>query len=107
MTTVAPFAHRPALLDEVEQQVGGIADRGLTRPLAPSGTTCADTPLVWSVISVTCAASAETAETLPTRPSPVTTGWSTRTPWSEPLSIVIVEYQTVGERAITRAATRR
>ena len=33
------------------------------------------------------------------------TGWFTRRPWSEPLSIVIVEYQTVGERAITRAVT--
>ena len=57
-------------------------------------------------MSVTCAASDETAETLPTRPSPVTTGWFCAHAASEPLSIVIVEYQTVGERPITRAATR-
>ena len=34
------------------------------------------------------------------------TGWFTRTPSPEPLSIFTLEYQTVGERAITRAATR-
>jgi dTDP-glucose 4,6-dehydratase len=76
-----------------------------TRPLAPSGTSCAETPLVWSVISVTRAASGATSDTRPTRPAPLTTGWSTRRPWSEPLSIVIAEYQTVGERPITRAGT--
>ena len=53
----------------------GLPTVALTRPFAPSGTTCAETPLVWSVISVTCAASDETSETRPTRPSPLTTGW--------------------------------
>ena len=42
--------------------------------------------------------------TLPTRPPAAITGWSTRTPSLEPLSIFTLEYQTVGERAITRAA---
>ena len=46
-----------------------------------------------------------TAVTLPTSPSPLTTGWSTRTPEELPLSTVIVAYQMVGERPITRAVT--
>ena len=45
--------------------------------------------------------------TLPIRPSPLTTGWSTRTPSDEPLSMLIVAYQTVGEWPITRAVTGR
>jgi hypothetical protein len=65
-------------------------------------TTLALTPLVWSVMSVTCEAPGVTAVTLPTRPSPLTTGWSTRMPDELPLSTVIVAYQTVGERPITR-----
>ena len=35
----------------------------------------------------------------------MTTGWSGWIPSDEPLSIEIVEYQSVGDRAITRAAT--
>jgi hypothetical protein len=69
--------------------------------------TRADTPLVLSVISVTWLAPRVTAVTLPTSPSPETTGWSTRTPAELPLSTVIVAYHTVGERPITRAVTGR
>ena len=46
-----------------------------------------------------------TLVTLPTSPPAAITGWLTRTPSSEPLSILTLEYQTVGERAITRAVT--
>ena len=65
-------------------------------------------------MSVTCAVPPVTLVTLPARPptSPPSgslpaaiTGWSTFTPSLEPLSIVMLEYQTFGERAITRAAT--
>ena len=57
------------------------------------------------MISVTRAAPPDTSDTRPTRPAPLTTGWFVRTPALEPLSIVIAEYQTVGERPITRAPT--
>ena len=43
--------------------------------------------------------------TRPARPPAAITGWFTRTPSPEPLSIFTLEYQTVGERAITRADT--
>ncbi len=45
---------------------------------ARSGTTLAETALEWSAISVTCAEPPVTAETVPTSPSPLTTGSSTR-----------------------------
>ncbi len=57
------------------------------------------------MIRVTCAEPPVTAETLPTRPSPLITGSSTSTPSSLPTSIVTAECQTVGERAITRPVT--
>ena len=57
------------------------------------------------MISVTWALPPDTRVTLPASPPAAITGWSTRTPSPRPLSILIVEYQTVGERAITRAAT--
>ena len=78
--------HRLALVDvlggvdEVEDQVVGIADSGSTIPLDAGGTTFAETALEWSVISVTWAEPPVTAVTLPTSPSPLTTGSSTRTP---------------------------
>ena len=57
------------------------------------------------MISVTSAVPWVTSVTRPTSPSPVTTGSFIFTPSPEPLSIVTVEYQTVGERPITRAVT--
>ena len=57
------------------------------------------------MISVTSAVPGVTSVTRPTSPSPLTTGSLIRTPALEPLSIVTVEYQTVGERPITRAVT--
>ena len=68
------------------------------------------------MISVTSAVPPVTLVTLPARPptSPSSgslpaaiTGWSTLMPSLEPLSILMLEYQTFGERAITRAATAR
>ena len=71
-------------------------------------------PIEASVISVTSAVPPVTFVTLPTRP-PVCpcsgslpaaiTGWFTRMPSLDPLSILMLEYQTVVERAITRAVT--
>ena len=46
-----------------------------------------------------------TVVTLPIRPPAAITGWFSRTPSSEPLSILTVEYQTVADFAITRAFT--
>jgi hypothetical protein len=57
------------------------------------------------VIRVTWAVPLVVAVTRPARPSGATTGSSTRTPALEPLSMVTVEYQTTGERPITRAVT--
>ncbi len=78
---------------------------GLTMPLAPLGMTWADTALVPSVISDTSAVPPVTRLTLPARPPAAITGWFFLMPSSEPASIFTDEYQTVGERAITRAAT--
>ena len=73
--------HRLALVDvlgrvdEVEDQVAGVADRRAgSRPATPIGTTLAETALEWSAISVTWAEPPVTAVTVPTRPSPLTTG---------------------------------
>ena len=66
----------------------------------------ADTPNSGSVSSITTALPSDTSLTLPTRPAPLTTGWSTRTPSLEPLLIWKVWYQELGERAITRADDR-
>ena len=74
-------------------------------PWTPIGTTLAETALEWSAISVTWAEPPVTAETVPTRPSPLTTGSSTSTPSPLPTSIVTSANQTVGERAITRPVT--
>ena len=67
--------------------------------------TVEDTPLEWSVISVTIAASEVTSVTLPTRPAPSTTGWLLCTPSLEPTSTVIVVNHSEGERATTRPVT--
>ena len=59
------------------------------------------------MISVTCAVPPVAEVIRPDQaasPLPIT-GSSTSTPSLVPLSIVTVEYQTVGERAITRPAT--
>ena len=74
-------------------------------PEGPSGSTFADTALRWSVIRVTREVPEVIAVTRPTRPPPVITGSSSSIPELEPLSIVTVEYQTVGERPITRLVT--
>jgi hypothetical protein len=68
----------------------------------------AETPLPpGSVIRVTVAPPCVTELTVPTRPSPVTTGSSTATPSPLPTSIPTVAYQTLGERAITRPVSGR
>src|SRR5215207_4522183 len=94
----------------------GFPTAGRTTPVAPDGITCAPTPIEASVISVTPAVPPVTFVTLPTSPPTSSwsgslpaaiTGWFTRTPSLEPLSILMPEYQTVGERAITRAVTGR
>ena len=103
VTTVAPLRTARPFCTKSRIRSFGFPTVAFTSPFGPSGTICADTPLVWSVIIVTRAASGATSDMRPTRPAPLTTGWSSRTPWSEPLSIVIVEYHTVGERPITRA----
>ena len=79
----------------------GSPTEGRITPWTPSGTTLAATALEWSAISVTWAEPAVTALTVPTRPSPLTTGSLTSTPSPEPTSIVTSANQTVGERAIT------
>src|SRR5512144_1135259 len=78
---------------------------GFSTPWTPLGTIFAPTALEASAISVTLAEPPVTAETLPTRPSPLTTGSLTLTPSPEPTSIITSAYQTVGERAITRPVT--
>src|SRR4051794_457180 len=78
---------------------------GSTTPSAPLGSTRAETALVWSVMSVTSAVPPVVAVTLPTSPSPVTTGSFTRTPSPDPTSTVTLEDQTVGERPMTRPVT--
>src|SRR3954452_23740584 len=67
--------------------------------------TVEDTPLEWSVMSVTIAASEVVSVTLPTRPAPSTTGWLRCTPSLEPTSTVIVVNHSEGERAMTRPVT--
>ena len=79
---------------------------GRITPWTPIGTTLAETALAWSVISVTCEAEPPSTEaTLPTRPSPLSTGSSTWTPSPLPTSIVTAECQRVGVRAITLPVT--
>ena len=80
----------------------GVADVGLTTPWTPPGTTFAETALAWSVISVTWAVPPVTAETSADQ----AVAADDRV---VDLDAVVaadvdrdVEYQTVGERAITR-----
>ena len=72
-----------------------------------SATTRPETEIVWSVISVTWAASPVTFVTLPISPplswSAAITGMSSWMPALVPLSIVTVAYQSVGDCAMTRA----
>ena len=74
-------------------------------PVAPDSLIRAETPESPSVMSRTCERPPATRRTRPTRPAPLTTGSPSRTPSLEPLLIVTVEYQTVGERPNTRAVT--
>ena len=78
---------------------------GSATPSGPFGSTLAEAALRLSVIRVTWAVPWVTSVTRPTRPSPLTTGSLVATPSPEPESMVTVEYQTVGERPITRAVT--
>ena len=72
-------------------------------PLEPSGITSADTALDSSVISVTTDSPPLTEVTLPARPPAAITGSSICTPSPLPALMTTFEYQTVGEREITRA----
>ena len=78
---------------------------GSTTPVAPLGVTRAVTALSASVISVTCAVFGVVWVILPARPSRRDHRVVDAEPSLEPLSIVTVEYQTVGERPITLAVT--
>ena len=105
VTTVSP--RWTSLLESMKSRISssGLPTSGLTMPCTPCGTTLAETALEWSVIRVTWAEPPCHRGTRPTSPSPSTTGSSTATPSPLPTSIVTVEYQTVGERAITRPVT--
>ena len=97
-------AHGAGVGHEVDQQVARRARRGLRRSAAPSDlASSAETPKSWSVSSITTDDVAGHATvTLPTRPSPLTTGSLTSTPSLEPLLISIREYRTsrrAGEHA--------
>src|SRR5437764_6659265 len=105
VTIASPLTTRFLAETKSSSRSLGLPTAGLTIPLTPVSATLADTPDVWSVIRVTCATVAVTEVTLPTSPSPSTTGWSTCTPELEPRSTLRVWYQTVGERPITRAVT--
>jgi hypothetical protein len=105
VTTVVPALTRLPFSTKSSRSFLGLPTSGWTMPLAPSGTIWAETALEASVISVTSAVPPVTLVTLPASPPEAITGWSTRTPSLEPRSIFTVEYQTVGERAITRPVT--
>ena len=113
VTTIALSVTRPPCTRSSSRSRGSPTS-GRTTPAAPAGITWAPTPIDASVISVTSAVPPVTFETLPARPPSVglesseaaaITGWSSSTPSLEPLSILMLEYQTFGERAITRAVT--
>src|SRR5215207_9663595 len=113
VATVVFSVTRPPSTNSISRS-RGLPTAGRTTPVAPDGITWAATPIEASVIRVTSAVPLLTLVTLPARPptSPASgslpaasTGWSSFTPSLEPLSILMLEYQTVGERAITRAAT--
>jgi hypothetical protein len=67
-------------------------------PGSPRLGASAETPKSWSVSSITTALPSETDLTLPIRPCPLTTGSSTATPSLEPLLMIAVWYQVLGER---------
>src|SRR5262245_47977521 len=102
VTTIAPGLIVLFELMKSSSSALGLPASGSTTPSGPLGRTCAETALVWSVISVTSDVPPVVAVTLPTSPSPVTTGSLARTPSPEPTSIVTLEYQTVGERPMMR-----
>ena len=105
VTTVWPL---PTRLDESRKSIersSGLPISGLITPWTPLGTILPVTALAGSVISLTWAVEPVAEATEPTRPSPLITGSSARTPSPVPTSIVTLEYQIVGERAITRPVT--
>src|SRR5215210_3616890 len=113
VATVVWSVTRPPSTNSIRRS-RGLPTAGRTTPVAPEGITCAPTPIEASVISVTSAVPPVTFVTFPTRPPTsfasgslpaAITGWFTRTPSLSPLSILMLEYQMLGERAITRAAT--
>ncbi len=95
----------PRGMSVMSRSFGLPGDPVSTIPGTPNSAVRADTPLVRSVMRVTCAASPVTVVTRPTRPSPLTTGSSTSTPSELPRLMLTVEYQSVGERTTTRAVT--
>src|ERR1044072_9851383 len=108
VTTRSPTLSRaPGRTFVTSRSFGFPAPTGSTTPKTPVLPARAETPAVVSlalvsVNSVTCAAPLKTAVTRPTAASSFMTGWPTGTPSLEPLSSLIVEYQTVGEVAMTR-----
>ena len=85
----------------------GLPTFGRTIPVAPEGMTCAATPMEASVISADLRSAARDARDLARQAAGLAAfriaprgdhRWSTFTPSLEPLSIVMLEYQTLGER---------
>ena len=105
MTIFSPFLTSLPCGTSSSSRSPGAPTAGSIEPGSPERAALAETPNSWSVSSITIALPSETDLTLPTRPSPLTTGWSGLTPSLEPLLISTVEYQVLGERAKTRAIT--
>src|SRR6476619_4334311 len=92
----------------------GLPGLGLTVPEARPAAVRAETATDEAVRSRTTAEPETTESTLPIRPASSSpspwaaiTGWPMRIPDEEPLLMVILAYQSVGERVTTRAVTGR
>ena len=105
MTTVWPLPTRFEESRKSIERSSGLPTSGRITPSTPLGTILPVTALEGSVISLTWAVEEVAEATDPTRPSPLITGSSVRTPSPVPTSTVTLEYQMVGERAITRPVT--
>src|SRR5262245_58228501 len=105
VTTVWPGLTTSWLESDFRTSWVGCPSSTARSPLTPVSETVAPTCMSWLVMSVTVAPELHTNDTLPTRPCPVTTAWSVRTPAELPLSIVIWSNQRLGSSPITRAAT--
>ena len=105
MTTIWPSSMSSPRWTKLRSGREGRPTLGSTTPVELPGSTRAVTELFGSVIRVTWEVPRVVGVTLPASPSAATTGSSTRTPALVPWSIVTVEYQTVGERPITRPVT--